>query len=133
MKIPIQNRSNDILAYFVVDDIDYEWAKSLKWHFSEGYPATGAKSQRLHTLMFQYDTPSYEVDHIDGDKLNNSRSNLRVVPLEWNRQNVHTKKGEYRGIYLDKRDNMYYGQVKHKGRKYSTTRHKSKEEVFAFN
>ncbi len=88
---------------------------------SKGYPATG-KHDRIHSLIMDC-----QPDHINGDKLDNRRENLRCATQEENKQNVRTAKGKFRGVYLDKRYGVWYGQVKHQGKKYTTSRHATRE------
>ena len=44
---------------------------------------------RLAWLMMHGKHPEHEVDHIDGDPLNNRIANLRDVPHRVNQQNIH--------------------------------------------
>lgn len=73
----------------VVDDEDYEWLSSFKWHYNE---AAGArrKVNGKHVLMHRVimGSPSgLDVDHRDHDRLNNRRSNLRVATRSQNQAN----------------------------------------------
>ncbi len=69
-------------------------------------------------------------DHINGNKRDNRRSNLRPATQAQNCQNVHTAKGSYRGVYWDARgDGAWYGQVKHQGQRYSTPRTQDRDEA----
>jgi len=68
----------------LLDDADFEWAVQYTWHKNEGYAsrtssrADGRKNIRLHREML--DVPSgCEVDHINRNRLDNRRKNLRIV------------------------------------------------------
>jgi hypothetical protein len=85
--------------FAMVDDEDFEWLSGYKWYLSgdlrlcPGYAASaGVKSistsQLMHRAIMNPNS-NMEVDHIDGDTLNNQRSNLRVVSHLINGQNKH--------------------------------------------
>ena len=74
----------------------------------------------IHRLLAVYflSCPSHmDVDHIDGNRLNNNLSNLRVVTTQHNMWNVHKAKG----YYWDKREGKWRavigvnGKSKHLG------------------
>src|SRR5690349_13155111 len=88
--------------YTLVDDEDYDTIVSFgKWHESDtGYVVKRGKVHgksstiRLHRVIA--DPPKYlEVDHINGNRLDNRRSNLRVVSHAvnvWNTQQSRKRK-----------------------------------------
>lgn len=54
-----------------------------------------------------------QVDHKDGDGLNNVSSNLRLATASQNQMNMrkHTKKSGLKGAYYHKRDNRWLAQI----------------------
>lgn len=126
IRIPVHNRAGEVVAHALVDDGDAVWAATRRWYLSSGYPATG-RYDRMHNLILG----AKGVDHINGDKLDNRRSNLRLATQAQNCQNVRTAKGEYRGVYFDKTatHRPWYGQVKHNGVRHSAGFHATRDEA----
>jgi len=69
--------------------IDYRWLSCQKWFakhsFSKIYAArivrvSGKKRLRLMHRFIMRPDPSFVVHHINGDSLDNRRSNLQVMP-----------------------------------------------------
>lgn len=84
--------------FALVDDSDYGWLSRFKWYASTrktGSPYAarthmGFKGRPTNTLMHRQimSTPSrLEIDHKDGNGLNNQRSNLRVATRNENSWN----------------------------------------------
>lgn len=71
----------------------------------------------LHGLIMQ-PPKGLEVDHIDGNGLNNLRSNLRIVTRRQNMQNQHgiQKTSAHRGVYWNPAANKWQAYV-HYGNK----------------
>src|SRR5260370_39084577 len=63
----------------------------------------------LHHYVCGYPLKGYEVDHIDGNGLNNQRSNLRIVTRRQNMQNQHgvSKTSKYPGVYWNPAANKW--------------------------
>jgi hypothetical protein len=95
-----------------VDDGDYEQLNKFKWHANKDrntfYAArqlplqTGGKqrqrTQRMHRIILN-PSQGFEIDHLDGNGLNNQKSNLRIVTTRENCQNKHTQKtSRYPGV-----------------------------------
>lgn len=77
----------------VVDDDVYEWAKDMNWRCSIGYARTSRNidkqqvTSRLHHMIVGKPVGKMVIDHINGDRLDNRRENLRIVTQSMNRLN----------------------------------------------
>jgi hypothetical protein len=83
--------------WLIIDDADRERVARHNWFLdASGYPR-GPKDKRLHRFLL--DVPAgMEVDHIDGNKLNNRRENLRVVDHRTNAQNQAPSRRNQTGV-----------------------------------
>lgn len=74
-----------------VDDEDYPVLSRLNWYMSDcGYAITDSpvKHLKMHKLIIGPIRKNAVIDHIDRDKLNNQKSNLRVVSQKENCRNT---------------------------------------------
>jgi hypothetical protein len=129
--VPLLNRRRSVVGYALVDQEDLGIVDGKPWHLdSQGYAARGKPALRMHRLILA-PGPGYEVDHLNRNKLDNRRANLRLLTHAENTQNVTSKVGRLlpRGVYFDARDGSFYGQVKHRGLKRSTRRFATAEEA----
>lgn len=80
----------------LVDDEDYEYLNQFKWYALKNHRTYYAqrviqnnyikRTLKMHRVIM--DTPcGLEVDHIDGDGLNNQKCNLRNCTFAENRKN----------------------------------------------
>lgn len=109
------NLSNGKVA--VVDDADIALVNRFRWHSSgNGYARSSGNPQTtMHRLIMQ-PPPGFEVDHIDGNGLNNQRANLRVVDRRLNCLNRHVSRGfsRYKGVTFDTYKGKWKAEIKAK-------------------
>lgn len=55
--------------------------------------------------------PYLEIDHINGDRADNSVANLRACTIGENRQNMATSRGRLQGVYLNPKTNRYQSNI----------------------
>lgn len=95
-------------------------SKELRW----GYVEIGIdnKLYRAHRLAWLYMTgewPKVYIDHKDGDRTNNSFSNLRECTAKQNahnRFNHHGKTSKYLGVCLDKHTKKWQASIRVNGK-----------------
>ena len=89
-----------------VDDDDYAFLNQWKWCAHKDrhtFYAKRWKGIKMHHLIVGKPLKGFEVDHIDGNGLNNQRSNLRIVTQQANSQNTHKHRaGRLVGCYFMK-------------------------------
>ena len=87
--------------FAIVDDEDFEYLSRHKWHIgSGGYAFTDGGKTRMHRLITSCPA-NMDVDHINHNKLDNRKENLRVCTTEENcRNRVDNKnnKSGFRGV-----------------------------------
>ncbi len=106
-----------------IDETDHKLISQFKWCLSaKRYALTyNSKTKKLllmHRLIMQ--TPKgLETDHINGNKLDNRRNNLRIVTRSQNALNVPNKKvkgrtSKYKNVSWTKRDKKWLVHVQAK-------------------
>lgn len=99
----------------LVEVADWPLVAGRKWFFDGMYAATkdGALNLRMHRLLMGDVPKGLEVDHINRDKLDNRRSNLRLVTHAENCRNVPSQGGssQYRGVTWSKKKRRWVAQA----------------------
>lgn len=116
----------------IVDDCDYERVNQIKWHLHTGGYA-GSKDwssgKRVYVYMHRFITNAprgTEVDHINGDRLDNRRANLRMASRKENARNAKgmpERRARYKGISFY--DNAYHVRVMADGKQLNFGRYRS--------
>ena len=99
---------------FLVDIDDYYKISKYTWYLNQYGYIENQKVGKLHRFLLNA-PDGKEVDHINRNKLDNRKSNLRIVDFSTNRQNRGKLKNKsvcnYKGVYFDKKTNKYYAVV----------------------
>lgn len=110
--------------FALVDDADYEKISRFKWYTKRGqntfYACRDYWDGRRHKVRMHRSIlglkkgDGKEVDHIDGNGLNNQKANLRPCTHSQNLQNRQKKSGcssKYKGVYWNKRDKRWQAYI----------------------
>jgi hypothetical protein len=130
--------------YFIVDDADFETVMMHKWYLRpdgyvvrvEGSRRTGQRTIRLHRVINQ--TPEgLFTDHINGNRLDNRRRNLRSATKLQNNMNTSKKKTNtsgYLGVSWCHRTKKWRARIDMGGRNVTIGNFSTKEEAaYVFN
>lgn len=108
--LPLRNWEKQVIAYAMVDTADAEWVSQWRWYRSgKGYAVrNGGVEDHYRTILLHRDLLGLprigrepQVDHINRDRLDNRRANLRVGSAQLNAENRPSLGGssQYRGVY----------------------------------
>lgn len=94
-KIPLFNANGDVGNYAIVDEVDYANVSKFKWRNLEGYAKgkVNGTDVLMHRFIVNGVDDTKMIDHIDGNRLNNRRENLRIATHAQNSQNKQKKQG----------------------------------------
>jgi hypothetical protein len=122
IRLPLRNNAGEIIAHAVVSYADRRLAKQ-RWYLDKGHTARSGKpyvrSTRgrldyLHrTILGLTPDDPRKGDHINGDTLDNRRTNLRIVTPAQNAQNQGSRGGssQHRGVTWDRARQKWLAQV----------------------
>ena len=107
--------------FALVDDEDYQELNRYKWSYSSGgyairsAPSGGGKIVLMYMQRIIAGTPTgLETDHINGDKLNNLRANLRICTTAENGYNHGSRRGSVsglKGVTFHKRTGKFMARI----------------------
>lgn len=110
----------------LIDDVDFEKVSNFRWYASNHHPRSYACSstynpenqKSIHFYMHRIIMNAKrgeQVDHINGDGLDNRRSNLRLCSNQQNRFNMRPRPGyssKYKGVYVEKKTRKWVAQIR---------------------
>lgn len=123
--------------FAIVDEADFDWLNQWIWHVTDkGYAShtINNRPQSMHRLILG--TPKGMMsDHIDCDRLNNRRSNLRICNASENNRNRPSRKGKlFKGVTWHKGSNRWQARIKFENKEYYLGIYNTKEEAaIAYN
>lgn len=98
-KIVLRDKYQNIKGYAIIDSEDYEKIRNYKWYLSAGYCVTKGVDKNsgidLPNVIFN-DNKIY--DHINNNRLDNRRENLRPVDAQQNAMNMSIKSTNKTGV-----------------------------------
>ncbi len=116
--------SGTVKIPFEIDDTDLPLIIIHKWYYTKSskrmrYLKSSSPAIYLHRLLLNPEN-NMDVDHIDGNTLNNKRSNLRICNRSQNIMNtkiISDNKSGHRGVYWDKKRNKWIAEIMINGHK----------------
>ena len=121
-EVALTDRKLNILAITLVDLMDIEKVLKYRWYLGpSGYAQNKNKRIRLHRYIMGLADDSLVIDHINHDKLDNRKSNLRICTHSENhaaRRIQSNNTSGYKGVTYDKARSKYEVQIKFNGKKY---------------
>ena len=108
-------------GYIQVDDDVYEWANRYSWTAHQTRTTVsiqGSINGEYVTLsrLIMNAPPDMQVDHVNGDPLDNRRENLRLATNKQNSANKPKREGTssvYKGVHWHRRDRRWRASIKH--------------------
>ena len=107
--------------YAIVDDDDYDEINQFNWCFSHGYAMRAVTilgkrtTQQMHRIITNCPA-DMDVDHINHDKLDNRKSNLRVCSTSENGRNqkvrTYAKSSVYKGVSFNKHAGKWRANIR---------------------
>lgn len=147
-KIPL-SKGRD---FAIVDDEDFDLLSAYTWKLQNGsskytkkYYGSRAvkvdgveKYQLMHRIIMGVSDKSVQVDHIDGNGLNNQRSNLRICNSSQNNKNRNKMNKKttsiFKGVCFDKSRQLYNAAIRIDGKCKNIGRYKTEAEAaMAYN
>jgi len=118
----------------LVDDEDFEFLSNHSWYFAEqGYACSRINYKLVYMHRYIMNAKdNEEIDHRDGNGLNNQRSNLRKCNSTQNKANQRKKPiytSKLKGVYWDKSRNKWNVIVTKNRKRYWLGRYDDEEEA----
>jgi hypothetical protein len=137
--VPLLARDGTVRAHTLVSEADAERVLRYPWCLNaNGYAwrndrrQVGSKHVYLHRMIVGLvPGDGLYVDHINRDKLDNRRMNLRIVTPAQSRQNTPAIVGPHRGVTFDRSRGQWQATAQLDGRRRWIGRYATEEEAAA--
>lgn len=139
-EIIVRNKQGAIKGKALIDLDDVDKCKRFKWGmYSNGYFYGNINKIlriRLHRFVLGLDdwNINNEVDHINRNRADNRKSNLRIVNRSDNNKNRNKSCSKVvnmnnDSVYFDKKRNRYYGRYNYQKITYNTSYYKNRDDA----
>ena len=103
-------------VFVLVDSSDFNWLNQWKWGLStKGYAVRKENGHNITMSRLINQTPTgFMTDHINRNKLDNRRKNLRTVTAsenQFNRNTQNNNKSGYKGVYKENYTRKWVAQI----------------------
>jgi hypothetical protein len=121
-KIPLRNRKKQVVAEVIVDPEDFERLNAFRWYLhGKKYAARGSydpETKRTKVVFMHHDIlpkmNGLDVDHINRDRFDNRKENLRLVTRTINNRNRTTNLNStsgHKGVFWDGKRKKWLVQI----------------------
>jgi hypothetical protein len=112
----------------IVDDEDYERLISYSWQAKpnkDGFKAYAVRKRNkklefMHRVIMCVNDSDIHIDHINGDTMDNRKSNLRICSRSQNGgnrvRNRSMSSSKYKGVNFHKRDKLWTARINKNGK-----------------
>lgn len=128
---------NDKEKIMLCDLEDWETLKDYYWRENiDGYAVAihNYETIRFHREVLGLKDSQIQVDHINGNKLDNRKINIRPCSNQENSFNKYENSNNssgYKGVYFDKTRNKWRGSIQHNGKSIkSSKRYDTPEDAY---
>lgn len=105
----------------LVDDENFNYLNLFKWYYSRGYAFRKLNRKHIALHRFLLNPPkNKEVDHINGDRLDNRQENLRICDKADNCLNRGLKSDNtsgFKGVSWNKEKNKFEARIQKYGKR----------------
>jgi hypothetical protein len=118
----------------LIDDEDHIYFKSHQWHihkcktnlYLRGYKKGNRKNGLIYYHRMITNAPkNMDVDHINGNGLDNTKDNLRICNRSQNNANrkaVQSKSSNFKGVHFEKHSKKWRAEITKDGVRYTLGR-----------
>ena len=123
-RVPLQRRDGTVIAHALVEASDYARVAKHVWRrSSDGYAVRSETSNGTKRTVYLHRVvagtpPGWVTDHINGDRLDNRRANLRTATPAQNAANSRDRprRSGLRGVYWHGQARRWVSQISVNGR-----------------
>lgn len=133
-QVPLCDRHGNVRAYATIDATDADIVGQNCWSLNFGYANSGRLGKLHRFILGLASSDECQVDHIDRDRLNCRRSNLRLATHGTNMQNkanYHGSRSRFRGVTWLKNYERWQARVQVNGNRMLIGFYDNEEEAGA--